>query len=109
MDKYLIIMLNCSCKKVKRSSRKANYATKNAPLFCKVWFIHKGKHVWTREASENPCYHPEILDGESLISRSFQYGKNDMFRLAYVQSSSERTTICTIIGSWVRSEIFEWL
>ncbi|KAL1323826.1 hypothetical protein HN51_034058 [Arachis hypogaea] len=41
--------------KVKRNSRKANYAAKNAPPFCKIWFIYRGKHIWTREASEKPC------------------------------------------------------
>ncbi|MED6133653.1 hypothetical protein PIB30_030173 [Stylosanthes scabra] len=41
--------------KVKRNSSKANYAAKNAPPFCKIWFIYKGKHIWTREASEIPC------------------------------------------------------
>ncbi|XP_072085701.1 uncharacterized protein [Arachis hypogaea] len=25
------------------------------PPFCKIWFIYRGKHIWTREASEKPC------------------------------------------------------
>ncbi|RDY09516.1 U-box domain-containing protein 33 [Mucuna pruriens] len=40
--------------KVKRDSSKANYAAKNAPPFCEIWFVCKGKHIWTREASETP-------------------------------------------------------
>ncbi|KAJ6964266.1 U-box domain-containing protein 33-like [Populus alba x Populus x berolinensis] len=42
-----------SCMKVKKSSCKENYAAKHAPLFCEIWFINKGKCIWTREASEN--------------------------------------------------------
>ncbi|XP_034887395.1 U-box domain-containing protein 33 [Populus alba] len=42
-----------SCMKVKKSSCKENYAVKHAPLFCEIWFINKGKCIWTREASEN--------------------------------------------------------
>ncbi|XP_047308017.1 U-box domain-containing protein 33-like [Impatiens glandulifera] len=37
--------------KVKRNSNKANHAAKHAPRFCQIWFIYKGKHVWTRESS----------------------------------------------------------
>ncbi|GAB2274360.1 hypothetical protein Dimus_009124 [Dionaea muscipula] len=37
----------------KSSSRKADYAAKNAPLFCEIWFINKGQHVWTRESRES--------------------------------------------------------
>lgn len=40
--------------KVKKSSSKANYAAKNAPAFCEISFINKGKRVWTRDASEGP-------------------------------------------------------
>ncbi|KAJ7012588.1 U-box domain-containing protein 33-like [Populus alba x Populus x berolinensis] len=42
-----------SCMKVKKSSCKENYAAKHAPLFCEIWFINKGRCIWTREASEN--------------------------------------------------------
>ncbi|KAL9405145.1 hypothetical protein Peur_002117 [Populus x canadensis] len=42
-----------NCMKVKKSSCKENYAAKHAPLFCEIWFINKGKCIWTREASEN--------------------------------------------------------
>ncbi|KAH8520389.1 hypothetical protein H0E87_001724 [Populus deltoides] len=42
-----------NCMKVKKSSCKENYAAKHVPLFCEIWFINKGKCIWTREASEN--------------------------------------------------------
>lgn len=53
------------------SSSKANYAAKNAPEFCEIWFIHKGKHVRTKEASEAPGFlplinHPKTETGKDL-------------------------------------------
>ncbi|XP_021828389.1 U-box domain-containing protein 33-like [Prunus avium] len=47
-----------NCMKVKKNSSKANYAAKYAALFCEIWFINKGKHVWTREASEGQSSPP---------------------------------------------------
>ncbi|KAG9444673.1 hypothetical protein H6P81_016013 [Aristolochia fimbriata] len=43
-----------SCMKVKRSSDQAINTAKNAPNFCEIWFVYKGKHVWTKDASEGP-------------------------------------------------------
>ncbi|OVA18352.1 Protein kinase domain [Macleaya cordata] len=42
-----------NCMKVKKSFCNADYAAKNAPPFCEIWFVNKGKHLWTREATEN--------------------------------------------------------
>ncbi|KAI9081867.1 hypothetical protein K1719_036129 [Acacia pycnantha] len=94
--------------KVKRNSKKANYAAKNAPPFCEIWFIHKGKLLWTREASENPCSlssqsQPEVAASDRLITRSLQYGENELFH----RSNSARTAICTGTGSWSQGEILE--
>ncbi|CBI16147.3 unnamed protein product, partial [Vitis vinifera] len=60
-----------NCMKVKMSSSKANYAAKKAPEFCEIWFIHKGKHVWTKEAFKAPGFlppisHPKTETGEDL-------------------------------------------
>ena len=108
---YKTIVENCSCMKVKRNSGKANYTAKNAPPFCEVWFIYKGKHIWTREASETPCYsssctQPEIATRESLRCRSFQYG-NELFDSEYLQPNSARTTTGSGSRSWVQGEIIE--
>lgn len=43
---------NC-CLKAKGNSSKATYTAKGAPPFCEIWFVSKGKYVWTREASES--------------------------------------------------------
>ncbi|TYG88055.1 hypothetical protein ES288_A13G264900v1 [Gossypium darwinii] len=44
-----------NCMSMKKSSSKSSYAAKYVPCFCDIWFVDKGKLVWTREASEEPC------------------------------------------------------
>ncbi|KAL2968612.1 hypothetical protein AAZX31_15G037600 [Glycine max] len=111
IEKLVIGAIPENCMKVKRNSGKANYTAKNAPPFCEVWFIYKGKHIWTREASETPCYsssctQPEIATRESLRCRSFQYG-NELFDSEYLQPNSARTTTGSGSRSWVQGEIIE--
>ncbi|KAK3206252.1 hypothetical protein Dsin_020298 [Dipteronia sinensis] len=55
-----------NCMKVKKGSSKSNYAAKKAPPFCEIWFVNKGKHVWTREASESLSTTAETLRSRSL-------------------------------------------
>ncbi|KHN33388.1 U-box domain-containing protein 33 [Glycine soja] len=112
IEKLVIGAIPENCMKVKRNSGKANYTAKNAPPFCEVWFIYKGKHIWTREASETPCSsssctQPEIAITESLRCRSFQYGKNELFDSEYLWPNSARTTAVSGIRSWVQGEIIE--
>ncbi|KAG4384721.1 hypothetical protein GLYMA_13G335700v4 [Glycine max] len=112
IEKLVIGAVPENCMKVKRNSSKANYTAKNAPPFCEVWFIYKGKHIWTREASETPCSsssctQPEIATTESLRCRSFQYGKNELFDSEYLWPNSARTTAVSGIRSWVQGEIIE--
>ncbi|KAG5515308.1 hypothetical protein RHGRI_036375 [Rhododendron griersonianum] len=61
-----------NCMKVKAGSSKANYAAKNAPRFCEIQFVNKGKHLWTREACEGSsfgngevAFNPECLQPSS--------------------------------------------
>ncbi|TKY67348.1 U-box domain-containing protein 33 [Spatholobus suberectus] len=105
--KLVIGAIPKNCMRVKRNSSKANYAAQNAPPFCEIWFIYKGKHIWTREASETPCSlssraQPETAAEESLSCRSFQYGTNELFHSGCLQSNSPQTTRST-----VQSEIIE--
>ncbi|WJX74419.1 hypothetical protein P8452_58075 [Trifolium repens] len=98
--------------KVKRSSGKANYTFKHAPPYCEIWFIYKGRHIWTKEASETPCSfsscaQPEIETTESLRCRSFQYRKNELPHLEYLQPNSPRTAVCSEIRSLDLGEIIE--
>lgn len=55
-----------SCMKVKKSSSKATYAAKNAPPFCEIWFVNKGKLAWTQETSEIAVSTEETLRPRSL-------------------------------------------
>ena len=92
----ILTVLN-SCVKVKKSSRKANYAAKNAPSFCEIWFVKKGKHMWTREASEvpnalSPSSQPEITTAETLRSKSFQYSKSNAIHPECVSFFSDKFT-----------------
>ncbi|XP_078159759.1 U-box domain-containing protein 33-like isoform X2 [Carex rostrata] len=50
------------------NSSKTTFLVKNLPAFCEVWFVSKGRHVWTREViSTNPnSYNP---DDTSLTKR----------------------------------------
>lgn len=94
--------------KVRKSSSKANYAAKNAPLFCEIWFISKGKHVWTRDASEGPsslpsCSLPQNATVNS-ISRSFQYGKNKSIHPDCLRSKSDKSAVYTKISNPVQYE-----
>ncbi|XP_031100396.1 U-box domain-containing protein 33-like [Ipomoea triloba] len=62
----LVIGAIPDCMKAKKISRKASYAAKNAPSFCKIMFVNKGKLVFTRQI-------PEFSDsvvGQSPISLS---------------------------------------
>lgn len=98
-----------NCMKVKKSSSKANYAAKNAPLFCEIWFINKGKHVWTRDASEGPsslpsCSLPQNATMENSRSRSFQYGKNKSIHPDCLQSKSDKSAVYTKISNLVQYE-----
>ncbi|KAL5581011.1 hypothetical protein UlMin_013453 [Ulmus minor] len=83
-----------NCMKMKKNSSKAHYAAKNAPLYCEIWFINKGKHLWTRDAFEGPnslpsCSLSQIVTAENSRSRSFQYGKNKLIDPDFLRSSSE--------------------
>jgi hypothetical protein len=40
-----------SCFKLKASHSKEYFMAKNAPAFCEIWFVWRGRHIWTREAS----------------------------------------------------------
>ncbi|PRQ34035.1 putative protein kinase RLK-Pelle-RLCK-IXb family [Rosa chinensis] len=100
-----------NCMKVKRSSSKASYAAKNAPLFCEIWFINKGKPLWTRAASEGQsslpsCSQLQIASEESF--KSFQHRKNEAFLPECLQSSSANNDFSRISNCFqsesVRSE-----
>ncbi|CAK9143025.1 unnamed protein product [Ilex paraguariensis] len=97
-----------NCMKGKKSSGKATHATKNAPSFCEIWFVKKGKLVWTREATEGPSSSPPITQLESgtaftLRSRSLQGHKSEVvFHPECLHSISARGIFCAGIKNWVQ-------
>uniref|UniRef100_A0A2P2LV02 RING-type E3 ubiquitin transferase n=1 Tax=Rhizophora mucronata TaxID=61149 RepID=A0A2P2LV02_RHIMU len=100
-----------NCMKVKKSSSKANYAAKNAPLFCEILFVNKGKRIWTREACEEsnaqpPTGHAEETSSEILRSKSMQYCKNKLPSHAERLRSKSTTLLSTSQNTdWVQNEL----
>ncbi|WOL08427.1 U-box domain-containing protein 33 [Canna indica] len=43
---------SANCFKLKGSSSKAILTARNVPPSCEIWFVNKGRHIWTKEASE---------------------------------------------------------
>lgn len=39
--------------KVKKNSSKSSYAAKNAPPFCRIWFVNKGQLLYTKEPTDD--------------------------------------------------------
>ncbi|GMH12286.1 hypothetical protein Nepgr_014127 [Nepenthes gracilis] len=96
-----------NCMKMKRSSSKANYAAKNAPPFCEIWFINKGKHVWTREAMEGIRFGPNIcqadaLKSESLRSKSLRFDKSEPMGSGRLQFHSSRARMKFGLKDWIQ-------
>nr|XP_011461217.1 PREDICTED: U-box domain-containing protein 33-like [Fragaria vesca subsp. vesca] len=95
-----------NCMKVKRSSGKASYAAKNAPLFCEIWFINKGKHLWTRAASEGQSALPTCTQLQIASEGNFepiQHRKNEEFHPECLQSSSANNDFSRI-SNWFQSD-----
>ncbi|PSR86705.1 Serine/threonine-protein kinase [Actinidia chinensis var. chinensis] len=89
-----------NCMKVKTGSRKARYAAKNAPQFCEIWFVNKGKHISTREAFEGPSFGGSI--GQSAIATADnlreQCSKSELvFDPECTRPSSSRSTESVLI------------
>ncbi|KAK4440853.1 U-box domain-containing protein 33 [Sesamum alatum] len=68
--------------KGKRSSCKACHAAKYAPSYCEMWFVNKGKLIWTRQASANSSIdlssrHLATSSARNLISWSLNSCQNE--------------------------------
>jgi len=84
--------------KAKRSSSKANYAVKNAPAFCEIWFIYKGKLMWTREAFEEVATELDAnaykLTAGRLRSKSLRYNRTEcLYNPDHLRSNSSRLSM----------------
>ncbi|KAK9170494.1 hypothetical protein Syun_002634 [Stephania yunnanensis] len=81
-----------NCMKVKKSSGKATYASKNAPTFCEILFVYKGKNVWTREASE----------GSSILQSTFRMRKTTETDMPSLNSSHNHESECFLSNTFTR-------
>ncbi|RWW84872.1 hypothetical protein BHE74_00006498 [Ensete ventricosum] len=59
-----------NCFKLIGNSSKTTFTAKNVPPFCEIWFVSKGRHIWTREASEfTDDLLPDELDQDILYDQ----------------------------------------
>lgn len=98
------------CVKLKKKSHKASNVAKSAPAFCEIWFIHKGKHVWTREAFDKVTISTTYLADEPrtnrLRSKSFQYkGSDRLYNPFNFRSRSSHLSLqCPGMNDWNQNE-----
>ncbi|KAF5192317.1 U-box domain-containing protein [Thalictrum thalictroides] len=87
MGALLDIKVEYSCMKATNSTTKAGYVSKNSPPFCEIWFVSKGKHVWTREASADLCLvtpmHREWLRSNRSCGHKTEHTVNPTFRRSH--------------------------
>ncbi|KAM3398441.1 U-box domain-containing protein 33 isoform X2 [Capsicum galapagoense] len=109
----LIIGAIPDCVKVKKSSWKASYAATNFPSFCEIFFVYKGRLVWSRQHLEyssfiapiSPNTREVAVDVCGLRSRSLKSCKNEAIRFPEcARSSSSRDLLPSGIKSLISSE-----
>jgi hypothetical protein len=68
---YLILSALHSGLRLPGNSSKATFLAKNVPAFCEVWFVSKGRHVWTREIINTS---PEIYNADdSFLTKRIRF------------------------------------
>ncbi|KAH6814124.1 hypothetical protein C2S51_023142 [Perilla frutescens var. frutescens] len=58
--------------KGKKSSCKACRVSKQAPPYCKMWFVNKGKLIWTRQAPASLSIHPPSCQLATSLADNFR-------------------------------------
>ncbi|GAB2271715.1 hypothetical protein Dimus_006547 [Dionaea muscipula] len=84
-----------SRKMIEPKSEKAIYVRKEAPAYCHIWFVCKGRLIYTREGVKKPS--PDV--GLSLSLRSLSLGENNQsnLELDQGQGSYQKSTDIDII------------
>ncbi|XP_042476316.1 U-box domain-containing protein 33-like isoform X2 [Macadamia integrifolia] len=101
-----------NCMKVKKSSSKANFAAKNAPPFCEIWFVYKGKHVSTRDASEGLTILPSVISSSDAVlserlsatSSCNLMGEPISSHMCLQTDSLSSGTLCFGVGNQIHTE-----
>ncbi|WCJ41225.1 U-box domain-containing protein kinase family protein [Euphorbia peplus] len=102
--KLVMGAISKNCMKVKKSSNKANFVAISVPFFCEIWFINKGKHVWTKEVSERSSRAEEATD-ETSRSNSFRYRQSvASLHPGYLRSNSTAGITCARVSNWVQGD-----
>ncbi|XP_019263348.1 PREDICTED: U-box domain-containing protein 33-like isoform X2 [Nicotiana attenuata] len=108
----LIIGAIPDCVKVKKSSQKASYAATYFPSFCEIFFVYKGKLVWTRQPPDCSSFigpisantRAVVADACGLRSQSLKSCKREVILSPErARSSSYRD----LLSSGIKSLIFE--
>lgn len=106
----LIIGAIPDCVKVKKSSRKASYAATKFPTFCEIFFVYKGRLIWSRQPPEcssfiapiSPNTRAGAVDVCGLRSQCLKSCKNEVILFPErVQSSSSRDLLSSGIKKLV--------
>ncbi|KAL1545150.1 U-box domain-containing protein 33-like isoform X1 [Salvia divinorum] len=58
--------------KGKKNSCKACHVSKHAPSFCEMWFVDKGKLIWTKQASASLRIHPPSCQLATSFTDNFR-------------------------------------
>ncbi|XP_041995685.1 U-box domain-containing protein 33-like isoform X1 [Salvia splendens] len=58
--------------KGKKSSCKACHVSKHAPSFCEMWFVDKGKLIWTKQALTSVRIHPPNCQLATSFTENFR-------------------------------------
>lgn len=96
--------------KVKKSSSKANYAAKNAPAFCEISFVNKGKHIWTRDAFEGPLPLDSLSQPQTSAGVISGEPLQESLRLSVSaipespRSASSSSGSCSKVTDWLQNE-----
>ncbi|XP_072960662.1 U-box domain-containing protein 33-like isoform X1 [Typha angustifolia] len=85
-----------NCFNLKGSFSKVSYMIRNAPPFCEIWFISKGRHIWTREASAgiDSVYSPDdtILRKRLRITSSSNHNAESMVNRECITDDTSSST-----------------
>ncbi|XVF46519.1 hypothetical protein PTKIN_Ptkin03bG0033500 [Pterospermum kingtungense] len=98
-----------NCFRMKMGSTKASYAARYAPCFCDIWFINKGKLLWTREACDDPSSLPVVgqvaSTAQTLRSNSMPHRKGDsLVHPEYLHSKSFRSITFVATTQLIKGE-----
>lgn len=96
-----------NCIKVKKSSSKANYAAKNAPGFCEISFVNKGRRIWTRDANGGPVPLDSLSQPQTSARVISCEPSQESSRLSVLIIPESRWSTSSSSGSC--SKVIDWL